>query len=132
MEKSDQTLHKLLELRQENPDALEKKSFSESPASRPTAQTNEAAVSKKGFGPMTLKDPANAKSLNEQLQLIAEGLSQKISSGNVLSSVVYAHDWIDGIVDDQGALTEQAAEELSTLDNESLLKFLGGVLATCR
>lgn len=77
-------------------------------------------------------DPEKSSDPDEQIQLIAEGLSHKISNGNSIGAIMFARDWIDGIVDGDGSLYEPVKEELLTLSKNDLVKFIGGILATIK
>lgn len=126
---ADAVFQSLMTEEEKNPNSFNRK--------KKSGKVNESRGSGKGPKRITktlneYKDPEQSTDPDEQIQLIAEGLSQKISEGNSLSATMFARDWVNGIVDGSGNLYEPVLEELSTLPKADLLKFIGGLLGSIK
>lgn len=76
--------------------------------------------------------PDSSDDVDEQIEIIAESLRNKIEDGNILSAVMFAREWIDGIVDGRGQIYEPVRMALVSSPKDDLVDFIGGLLSSIR
>lgn len=69
-------------------------------------------------------DPEDSNSLDEQLELISQGLESRLRSGDFVDALKFTMLWIDGIVDEDEKLYSTIYDMLLNTDKKNLIKFI--------
>lgn len=133
---SEAVFDALREQGQRDPESLDRKQTKVGPKKSSLNENEKPSGKAMGKRPTRslneYNNPESSSDPSEQLQMIAENLGNKIANGNSLSATMFAHEWLDGIVDGNGNLYEPVKEELSSLDKGDLIKFIGGILGSLK